>query len=209
MSSTSSTRRRFTPFALLTGVAGSVVLASSMNGSLAAFTASITNTTNTAASGTVTMQETNFDGSIICNSTDGTGGVSGNTANCATINKYGGNVAMVPNQTVTTNIIIKNTGTAPAATFTLTPGTCAQSVNGTVNGSALDFCKKVNVKVTVGATAVFTGTAFTLTAPIALAAPVAPGATVAIKFDVTLDTTADNTYQGLKASQPLTWTFSS
>ena len=207
MSSTSSTRRRFTPFALLTGVAGSVLLASSMNGSLAAFTASITNTADTAGSGTVTMQEANFDGSILCNSTDVVG-VSSNSANCATINKYGGNLAMVPNQTVTTSISIKNTGTAPATTFTLNPGTCAQSTNGTVNGTAIDFCTKVNVKITVGATAVYTGTAAALTAPISLAAPVAPGAIVAIKFDVTLDGTAGNTYQGLKASQPLTWTFS-
>lgn len=208
MSATSSTRRRLTPFALMTGVAGSVLLASSMNGSLAAFTASITNTTNTAGSGTVVMQETNSDGSVICNSTDVVG-VSSNAATCATINKYGGNLAMVPNQTVSTSINIKNTGTAPAATFTLTPGTCAQSTNGTTNGNALDFCKKVNVKITVGAAVVYTGNAFLLTAAIPLAAPVAPGATVAIKFDVTLDTTADNTYQGLKASQPLTWTFSS
>ena len=112
---------------------------------------------------------------------------------------------------MTTSITIKNTGTAPAATFTLTPGVCAQSVNGSVNGTALDFCTKVNVKITVGGAtpAVYTGTAAALTAPIALAAPVAPGATVAIQFDVTLDTTAGNTYQGLKASQPLTWTFSS
>ena len=156
-----------------------MLLASSMNGSLAAFTASIT---NTAGSGTVIMQEAN--GGIICNSTDATGGVSSNSATCATINKYGGNLAMVPNQTVTTSITIKNTGTAPAATFTLNPGVCAQATNGSVNGTALDFCTKVNVKITVGGAtpAVYTGTAAALTAPIALAAPVAPGATVAIQL---------------------------
>ncbi|WP_375423425.1 hypothetical protein [uncultured Friedmanniella sp.] len=209
-------RRRLTPLALLTGALGAVVLALSMNSSLAAFTASITNSINTAAAGTLVMQEQNNAGTVTCTSTDGAGNnVATNTATCATINKYGGSTTMVPGQTVSTTVTIKNIGTAPAATFTLAPSTCTQS--GNVTGSATDFCSKLNVVLsqTVGSTtttitpagstlaSLATGGALTLTAP------VAPQAVVTFTFAVTIAASAGNTYQGLAASQPLVWTFTS
>lgn len=209
--SSSRKRRRLTPLALIAGAVGSVLLALSLTGTLSGFVASITNTTNTAGTGALVMQEKDSTGSITCLSTNG-GSVSTNAATCSTINKFGGNLAMVPGTVVSTNITITNTGTAPANTFTLTPGaTCTQSANGAANGTATDLCAKLNVVITSGATTIYSGTAAALAghAPFALAAPVAPGTTVPFTFAVTLASTADNTYQGLQASLPLTWAFAS
>ncbi|MBA8795580.1 hypothetical protein FHX74_003216 [Friedmanniella endophytica] len=209
-------RRRFTPLALITGAAGAAVLALSMNSSLAAFTASITNSVNTAGAGTLVMQEQNQAGSVTCLSTDGTGNnVTGNAATCATINKYGGSTTLVPGQTSSTTVTIKNTGTVPANTFTLAPGTCTQS--GGVTGSATDLCSKLTVVITQtvgGNTTTVSPASSTLATlqtggAITLTAPVTPNTTVTFTFAVTLASSAGNTYQGLAASQPLVWTFTS
>lgn len=178
-------------------------------GTLGAFNASITNNANKAGTGVLTMQEINSDGSTICNSTDG-GSVSTNSANCSTINKYGGSMTMSPNSApAVTTITIKNTGTVSATSFTLSPGACTQSANGTINGTATDFCTKLKVKIVSGATTVFDGTAAGLASggAITLPGPVAAGSSVPFTFTVSIDSTAGNTYQGLQASQPLTWTF--
>ena len=42
-----------------------------------------------------------------------------------------------------------------------------------------------------------------------LSAPVTPGQSISFTFAVTLSSSAGNTYQGLTASQPLVWTFTS
>jgi hypothetical protein len=207
MSESTTKKRKASLPILIAGGVSSLVLALGMSPTFSAFTASILNDTNTAGSGTLTMQETT-GATLICNSTDG-GSVSTNTATCATINKYGGNLAMVPGQTVSTTINIKNTGTIAASSFSVTPGTCTQATNGTVNGTAVDLCAKINVVVTSGVTPVYTGTAAGFTTAVALAAPVAPGASVPFTFAVTLASSAGNTYQGLKVSQPITWTFQS
>ena len=205
--------RRLTPAAVLAGAVGSVALAASMTGTLSAFTASINNTVNTTAAGTLSMQEQNGAGTVTCNSTDA-GSISTNAATCATINKYGGSTTMVPGTAIATNITIKNTGTIAASTFTLTPAACTQFNNGTPNGSATDFCGQLNVLIKSGTTSVFNGSATALatggviTLPAGVA-PVAPGATVPFTFTTTLASTAGNTYQGLGASQGLTWTFTS
>lgn len=206
-------RRRFSPLVLAAGAGSVVALSLSMTGTLSGFTASIANSVNTAASGTLVMQEQNAAGTVTCLSTDG-GSVSTNAATCATINKYGGSTTLVPGTPVPTSITIKNVGTVPASTFSLTPGTCTQTNNGTPNGSALDFCTKLAVVIKSGATSVFSGTATSLatggaiTLPAGIA-PVAPGASVPFTFTVTLDAAAGNPYQGLAASQPLTWAFAS
>ncbi|WP_353649752.1 hypothetical protein ABLG96_01975 [Nakamurella sp. A5-74] len=210
----SPTSRRKGLFVLLTGIAASAILALSFSPTMSAFVASITNSTDTAASGYLTMQESNSDGSVLCNSTDSTT-VSTNAATCATINKYGGSTAMFPGQTITTNITIKNTGTVNATAFTLTPGACTQANNGTVNGTAVDLCSKINIVIKSGTTTVFSGTltslntggAINLTALAGIGA-VAPTIAVPFSFAVTLDSSAGNTYQGLRASQPLVWSFS-
>ncbi|MET0991658.1 MAG: hypothetical protein ABWX66_04625 [Lacisediminihabitans sp.] len=207
-------RRRFVPLAIATGVIGAALLATSMSGTLSGFAASITNSSNTTATGALVMQEQSSDATpITCLSTDG-GTVSTNTATCSTINKFGGSTTMVPGQTVTTAISIKNVGSVAASTFTLTPGaTCAQGTNGTLNGTATDLCAKLGVVIKSGTATVFSGTAASLAgaAASAFTMPAAPAAGVSVPFTiaVTLNAAAGNTYQGLSASLPLTWTFAS
>lgn len=208
-SSTSRKRKLALPL-LLSGAFASIVLALSLSPSVAAFTASIANTNDTAGTGTLVMQEVSSDGKTICNSSDS----ASNAASCATINKYGGNLNMVPGQTVTTSITIKNTGSVPANSFSLTPGACAQSNNGTLNGSAKDLCAKLSVVVTSGSTTIYSGPLSGFTTQVDLlnklgTTSVAAGASVPFSFAVTLASSADSTYAGLQASQPLTWTFNS
>ena len=211
MSEITSKKRKLSLPLIIAGGVSSLVLALGMSPTFSAFTASIQNTLNTAGSGALTMQET--DGTYTCNSTDG-GSVSTNLATCATINKYGGSMIMVPGVPVITNISIKNTGTVAATTFSLTPGACTQSNNGTANGSASDLCGKMNILIKSGSTQIFSGTASSLTSGGVIdlnsklaQASVLSNAVVPITFTVTLDTTAANTYQGLKVSQPITWAF--
>ena len=156
-----------------------------------------------AADDPVVVGERNPDG----------GSVSTNSATCATINSYGGSMAMVPGQTVTTALTIKNTGTVTASAFTLAGGTCTQSNNGSANGSANDLCSKINLVIKSGSTTLFTGTAQAFATQnlninsLLASAGVLPAAAVPFSFAVTLDSSAGNTYQGLKISQPLSWTF--
>lgn len=180
-----------------------------MSPALAAFTASIENSMNGAGSGTVSLQES-LNTTTVCNSTDG-GTISTNSATCTNINEYGGSLVMVPGQSVATTVTLTNTGTAPVSIFSLTPGACTQSANGTVNGSATDFCSKLDLTIVSGTASVFSGTAttFAASAPITLTTPLAAGASQTYTVTVTLDSTAGNTYQGLKAVQPMTWTASS
>lgn len=204
-------RLRFAPVAVIAGIFAAVLLSLSLTGTLSGFAASITNSSNTAASGTLVMQEQNAGATVTCLSTDG-GSVSTNSATCATINKFGGSTTMTPGVTVNTPITIKNTGTSAASTFTLSPGaTCTQSANGTQNGTATDLCAKMNLVITSGSTTVFSGTlaSFKGAAASAFTMPAAPaaGAAVPFNFAVTLDSSAGNTYQGLAASVPMTWTF--
>ena len=77
---------------------------------------------------------------------------------------------------------------------------------GTTNGTASDLCDKIKVKITTGATTVYDGTAASFTSVQALA-PLAAGVSATYTFAVSLDSSATNSYQGLQASQPLTWTF--
>lgn len=216
-------RRRFQPVLILAGIGAAAVLSLSMSGTLSAFAATITNSTNTAASGSVILQETGANStspigaSVTCTSTDANS-ADLNSATCATINKYGGNLAMVPatsgstTNLVTTTETFKNTGTATAASFILAPGACTQSANGVVSGTASDFCAKLNVVIAVNGVVVQTTTAAALAqgGPITLPAVPAPGGpAVTLKFTVSIDSSAGNSYQGLAASQPLVWTLSS
>jgi hypothetical protein len=118
---------------------------------------------------------------------------------------------MLPGGSKATTVTLTNTGSASISAFTLTPGTCVQSANGSVSGSATDFCSKLQLQIVSGTTTLFSGTAdsFSSSSPISLATPLAAGASQSYTFTVTLASSADNTYQGLKASQPMTWSASS
>lgn len=204
-------RRRFALPLIIAGAVASLVLALGVSPTVAAFTASIQNSTNTAGTGYLSMQE--VSGANTCNSTDG-GSISTNSATCATINKYGGTAApLAPGGTQSTTVTIKNTGSITANAFTLTPSACTQSNLGSPNGTATDLCSQITLKITSGATTVYNGTLAAFSAPVnlvsVLGGTVAPGATTSFTFQVTLASTAGNTYQGLQVSQPLTWSFSS
>lgn len=228
-----SKRRRLIPLVWLAGAVSAVLLALTVSGTISGFTASITNDTNTTGSGTLLMQESNSGGTVTCYSNGAAantaiGGTNANT--CSTINKLGGdqspstsglNLAPGGAGTVTT-VNIKNAGSIAAGQFTLAPAACAQSTN-TGNsvvsgvgayGSATDFCTKVNITIKKAGTTVFQGTAAQLSAGTGAATPllanlgpVAAGASLAMEFDVSLDSSAGNTYQGLALSLPMTWQF--
>jgi len=222
MSSHVSVRRRrirTTPLALAAGIIGTVVLSLSMTGTLSSFTASITNSADTAGTGSLVMKEALVSSSVpgtqsgaTCSSTDGGSGSS--SATCSTINKFGGDTAMTPGgPAATTQITLQNTGTSVVRASALTPGACSQSATAgsATTGTATDLCAKIRVGIsTSDGASVFSGTAKELAAkgPIALAAP-SGQATVPYTFVVSLDSSADNSYQSLTASMPLTWTFTS
>ena len=207
-----SKRVRFAPIAIGTGVLAAVLLSVTMSGTLAGFVASINNTTNTAASGALLMQEQNSTATVTCLSTDA-GTISTNTSTCATINKFGGSTSMVPGTAVTTTVTIKNAGSAQVGTFTITPtAACVQANSGALNGTAVDLCAKLNLVLTNTTTSqvVYSGALSAMgTVPITIPTPPAAGATNTFTFAVTLASSAGNTYQGLQAAVPLTWTFAS
>jgi hypothetical protein len=204
-------RLRTTPLALATGLLAATVMALTMSGTLSAFSASITNSSNTAATGTLTMREEGPSNAVCTSSPAGTV-TSTNTASCSSINKFGGGTSMTPGTVVTTAVSIVNTGSIEAKSFTLAPaGTCTRGTNGTTNGTATDICSKLSVVIKQGTTTVFSGTLLALgtatSTAFTMPASVPAGQSVPFSFAVSLDGGATNDYQGLSASVPLTWTF--
>jgi hypothetical protein len=217
-------RKRGAIFAVILGIVSTFIAALAFTPAFSGFTASINNTNNSVASGTLLMSET--QGATTClSSAAGTVTVA-NAGTCATINKLSGQTAAVPGTVYTSTVTIKNTGTIPANTFTLTPGGCATTANGAVNGTDnAGFCGKVNVTIadTTGAakcvlpagTAACAAPSSTTTlasigtTPIALATPVAPNETRTYTFSVQVDNSATNAHQGLTANDTLTWAFAS
>lgn len=208
------------------GLALAGLLAVALVPTFSGFTASINNSNNTIGSGTLTMSETKD--AVTCLSSAAGTVTAANAGTCSTINKFGGATAVYPGGPVSsTTVNIRNTGTTPANTFTLTPAGCVQANNGTINGAATDFCSKVNITIddVTGGTCVFpaaavpcaaaptnAGTLATLgTSAIALKVPMAPNDTRAYKFNLQLDGGAGttNAYQGLAATEALLWSFAS
>lgn len=188
----------------------SAVLAFSLTPTFAGIVASIKNSVNTAATGTLVMKETS--GNQNCLSTSSTS----NTATCAGINKYGGTATpLVPGGAGnTTSITIANDGTVDATSFAVKAEACTQSNSGTTSGNATNLCEKVNVTIKSGATTIFSGTAkqFADAGSIDILAKlgkqnVAKGTNVPLTINAALDSSADATYQGLQISQPILWTF--
>jgi hypothetical protein len=196
--------------------ASSLSMAASVQGSLGAFTAGVTNNGNTTGTGTIVLQEQNAAGTVTCNSTDAgltANDINTNSSLCSTIDQYGGTASpLVPGGSVATTITFRNTGTAAASVFTVTPGACTQSAAGGTSGSATDLCAKLTVAITktVGGTtsAVGSGTATALASGGVLSiGSLAAGASLSITTTVTLSSSAGNTYQGLNALQPMVWQF--
>ena len=218
-------RRRFAPLVIVTGVAATLLLAFATTGALAGFTASINNSANTTASGTLLMTET--QGGTTCLSSAAGTVTTANQGTCSTINKFNSaGTLMVPNVPVTSTVTIKNNGTVPANTFTLTPGGCTQAnASTTPNGTDNAFCGKIDITI-----ADTTGTAFCVlpasasacatpsstttlttqgTTAVSLGTPLAAGASRTYTFTLMLDNSATNADQGLVANETLTWAFAS
>lgn len=201
--------RVLVPLALAVGLASSGLLGLSTTGTLSGFVATITNDTDTAGTGTLVMQESNSAGTVNCYSSGTSGGSTAtNVATCSTINKYGGNLGLVPGGSTTTTINIKNSGTAAAGGFTLTPSGCTQTA-AAQNGGATDLCSQLTVQVTSGGTTIVatkTLAAFNTAGALTLTAPAA-GVTTPYTFVITAPAALNNTYQGISVSQPIAWSF--
>jgi hypothetical protein len=206
MSETSSKKRKLSLPLIVAGGVSSLVLALGMSPTFSAFTAQITNSVNTASGGTLVMWE--VDGSTICKSSDTTVSLL-NSATCSTINKYGSTNLVPGGAGVSKPITISNKGSVAANTFTMNPGSCTQSAIGVpASGASLLACTKMNVKITQGTlnTLVYNGPASDMAASYNVG-PLAANTDTTFTFLVTLDVSADNTFQGLQISQPITWNF--
>jgi hypothetical protein len=206
MSESTSKKRKASLPLIIAGGVSSLVLALGMSPTFSAFTAQITNDTNNASAGTLIMEESTVPATVTCKSTDG-GNVTGNSAICSTINKYGG-TALAPGGTSTTTVVIKNSGSLTPASFSLTPGACTPT--GMVTGSAADICTQMTLVLKQDGIQKFTGPLSTFNAAATVLAPVAPSTPSTFTFAITFGTTSlGNTYQGLTASQSLVWKFQS
>lgn len=204
-------RRGSAPLAVGAGLLASAALALTLTGTISAFTASITNPSNTASTGTVVMALTDEEGGETCRSTEG-GTVTANAASCSSIDQFGARL-LVPGGSEQVTVAVENVGSVTPATFSLAPGgACAQDA-GPVAGTATDLCARLGLVVTSGDVRVYEGTVAGFAAATAtdLAMPPAPtpGTSRTFTFVTTLDASAGDAYQGLTATVPSTWTFSS
>ena len=203
-----SRRRRFAPAALIAGVAGALAISMSMTGTLSGLVATITNNSNTAASGTIAVSETS--GSATCNSYDA-------TTSCSTINKYGG-ATMVPGAAQTVTVKFTNVGTSPVVSSQLTPATCGatstggpgSTTPGTPNTAASNLCSVMTVAVysgtVAGGTPLYSGSAAGFSANVSLGT-LAVGANQSYTFVTSLPSSAGAAVAGQQISQNLVWTF--
>ena len=207
MSEITSKKRKLSLPLVLAGSVSSLVLALGMSPTFSAFTAQITNSTNNTSAGTLVMEESTTVDSLTttCKSTDG-GNVTSNAATCSTINKYGG-ANLAPGGTTTQTVIIKNSGNLTPASFSLTPGSCTQT--GAVTGSASDLCTKETLVLEQDGASIYSGVLSAFGPAAKPLTTVAPGATSTFTFQITLDSSLGNTYQGLTANQSLVWKFQS
>jgi hypothetical protein len=218
---------------------GASALALGTTASLGGFTASITNTGDKVATGSLLMQEqvTPTGGTTTTCLSTATGSTITTNANTSCgANKFGALTNAVPGNTSYSTIVITNQGSVAANSFSLGTGTCtavgtvptgATATN--VGSDTAGFCGKVDVTIeddTGTATCVYpagTGacgaptSASTLatlataysSTPLSLVAPVAAGGSRTYKVTVEIDPTATNADQAMAATLPITFTFGS
>lgn len=188
-------------FIAAAGLVASVALALTTTGTMSAYTASISNTTNTANTVSIEMTQGPDASTVACRST-ATG-----TTTCST-DLYAGTNLRPGDTTRGTSTVIKNTGGVAASAFSLAPGVC----NGTVSTSN-SICYWLLVTVTwttpSGTTTVISkqnagaigGKSFAISP-----APAAgQGGTATVT--VALDPAAPNDSQAQTMNQTLVWTF--
>lgn len=219
-------RARLVPIALTTAALSSAVLGASVTGTLSAFQASITNSTNTATAGSLVMAETNSNNTTTCLSSSG---VNNNYAACDGINKYGGvDTPFIPDATHTQTVYFGNAGTSAVRTFTVKPSACSvSSSTRTGNQSTGNLCDSLQLTVTCtpvdtqghatgSPTTVYDAKTLSSIANTsvdlgALSPSCVPQASTAnavqFVFAVHMPQNQDNTVQGQTVSQPILWTF--
>lgn len=203
-------RRRFTPIAIIAGLVGTAAIALTLGASLSGLVATITNSSNTAATAALAIQETGAGGT--CNSYDAT------TA-CTTINKYGGTATpLVPGGSQTVTVTFTNKGTVNATTASLAPGACSATATAAIgaqtptlpNTTAGNLCSVMNIAVYAGTsatgTALYNGAASGFTASVSLGA-LSAGANQAYTFVTSLPSSATSAVQGQQILQSLVWTY--
>lgn len=219
---TPTAERRRTKVLAVSGAIAAAVLVLGVNGTLSSWTAAIiNNNSNTADSGTsVVLTESGPDNTGATTSCT-TAGDADNVATCSTINKYGdggvaaaGATALTPGDSISTTVTLKNTGSADASTFTLTPAACtsvynAGSQQGDPPAAADDLCSQLTVAVTcTGSTLTVAATSladFQTAGPYALLTGLASGATATCTFTVALPSDAPANYAGQTVTQALQW----
>ncbi|MDO4780785.1 MAG: hypothetical protein Q4A34_00095 [Candidatus Saccharibacteria bacterium] len=185
-----------------------LMVAFSLTPTFAGIVATITNSVNTASTGTLVMEEKNHDGSVTCTTT-GAG-----SATCATINKYGGQ-SLAPGGSVDTTVKITNKGTIAANAFTVKGGTCSteNAPSASVSGNG-DLCDKMTITIRANGSQVWTGTAKAFQQAAAqdiktvVGHPIAANETVTLVITAALAGDANASFQGRQISQPITWQFS-
>lgn len=200
-------KRTRTGWIVPASVASVALGASLAAGTLGAYSAQITNSGNTAGSGGLTMSESQIvDGQPT--NTHNTAEGENNTISVSDINKYGGNLKMVPGDTQTTTVQFKNTGSVDASAFTLNFGNC--TVTGQDAGEN-SLCDVLQVTVQTGGTTLTENTTPTALAgqSFDIAEPMAVGATKNFDITVTLPKgTTDTSIMDQQISQNLVWTLS-
>jgi len=188
-------------FLAAAGLVASVALALATSGTMSAYTASISNTTNTASTVSIEMTQGPDASTVACRST-----VTGTTT-CST-DLYAGSGLRPGDTTRGTSTVIKNTGGAAASAFSLAPGVC----NGTVSTSN-SICYWLLVTVTwttpSGTTTVISkqnagaigGKSF------AISPAPAAGQSGTATVTVSVDPAAPNDSQAQTMNQSLVWTF--
>ncbi|MDK8470651.1 hypothetical protein ACUY26_03170 [Corynebacterium segmentosum] len=202
-----SQKRTRKGWVLPASVASVALIASLAAGTLGAYSAQITNDGNTAGTGKLTMSESEIvDGQPT--KTQDTASGNNNTIAVSDINKYGGNMKMVPGDSQTTTVQFKNTGSVDASAFTLNFGDCTATGK---NESANSLCDALQVTVTSG-----DQTLANQQSPSALSgqtinieSPMKVDATKDFEITVTLpEGTTDTSLMGQQISQNLVWTLS-
>lgn len=111
-------------------VASAAVVASLAVGTLGAYTATINGDNNLAGTGTLTMSESLVGaGGELTETIDTAMAEDGTNVIASEINRYGGNMAMVPGEEVVTTVQIKNTGGVDG-TLSLSVGEAVSTMQG-------------------------------------------------------------------------------
>jgi len=173
-----------------------------------------------------------------CLSTAAGAAITTNANSSCGANKFGALANAVPGSSSSSVVVIANQGSVRANSFTMSTGACtatpsapagAQAKN--VGSDTAGFCSKVDLTIeddtTSGSPACIyparrgpcpspsnaynlaTLSAAYATTPLALSAPVNPGAARTYKFTVELDPSATNADQAMAATLPITFNFGS